>query len=328
MLRRIPAAVITAALAFGCLLTGPADAGEPYAHAIRISGADRIDTAIRVALGYYPSEYSDVVVLARQDAFADAAAAGPLAAAAGGPLLLTPKDRLDPRVALEMQRVLDPEGAGLVYLMGGTAAISPAVEKAVRDLGYDVVRLAGVDRYETSVLVAEEIGDTDLLFLATGRNFPDALAAGAPASLYGGAILLTDGPVLPRSVREYLAKHAAEAEVYAVGGPAIAAYAVPKPYQLSGANRYETATMIAREFFEDPELVGLASGENFPDALVAGTGIGRYGGPLLLIQPNAVPQSLSKYLTEVRETVRDVWVFGGEAAVSSKAAAQAMTFLR
>jgi enterochelin esterase-like enzyme len=49
-----------------------------------------------------------------------------------------------------------------------------------------------------------------------------------------------------------------------------------------GADRFATSTLVANRFFPTPLVVGFASGENFPDAMVASAILGRWGEPLLL----------------------------------------------
>jgi hypothetical protein len=103
-----------------------------------------------------------------------------LAADVGGPLLLTTPASLDPRVLAEIQRVL-PAG-GTVYLLGGTDALSTAVESAVRAAGYQTQRLSGANRFATSLAVVSALGNPGTILLTTGDNYPDALSAGAAAA--------------------------------------------------------------------------------------------------------------------------------------------------
>ena len=130
---------------------------------------------------------------------------------------------------------------GTVYLLGGTSAIPAAVAATLSSLGYAVVRYAGADRYGTALAVADALGDPSTVLLATGTNFPDALAAGPAAAHVGGVVLLTDGTVLPPPVATYLTAH--HGTVYAIGGPAITAY--PAATALVGSDRYATAVAVA-----------------------------------------------------------------------------------
>ena len=72
------------------------------------------------------------------------------------------------------------------------------VENALRSGGRLVVRVSGDDRYLTSVAVARTFfsGATPHIFVSTGLNFPDALAAGP----IGDPVLLTAPTSLPATV--------------------------------------------------------------------------------------------------------------------------------
>ncbi|HEV2088234.1 MAG TPA: pullulanase-type alpha-1,6-glucosidase, partial [Cryptosporangiaceae bacterium] len=164
----------------------------PEASVERVAGDDRVETAIAVSAREFP-DGADQVVLARSDAYPDALAGGPLAAALGAPVLLTAGDALDARVAAELDR-LDP---ARITLVGGTAALSVDVLDAALAHGA-VRRIAGADRFVTAVRIADELGgDPDVAYLVEGinrephRGWPDAVAVSALAARDGAPILLT-----------------------------------------------------------------------------------------------------------------------------------------
>ncbi|MDQ1540284.1 MAG: large repetitive protein, partial [Actinomycetota bacterium] len=112
----------------------------------RVFGTDRESTAVAVSQSAFAADgTAPAVVLAREDAFPDALAGGPLAAAKHGPLLLTASGSLDAVTKTEIQRVLKP--GGTVFLLGGTAALSASVSTAVVALGFGAVRISGSDRF-------------------------------------------------------------------------------------------------------------------------------------------------------------------------------------
>ena len=98
-----------------------ADSGDAV---VRFAGADRIATAVAVSQAAFAPGGARAAVIARSDTYPDALAGAPLAAAKGGPLLLTARDALDGRVEAELGRALPPSST--VYLLGGTGALSPA----------------------------------------------------------------------------------------------------------------------------------------------------------------------------------------------------------
>lgn len=160
----------------------------------RVAGATRYGTAAAVAARLGPA---DEAVLASGEGFADALAAGALTAVEPVPVLLTPAATL----ADEAAAALAALGAARVDLVGGEVAVSAAVAAGVAELGVEVDRLGGADRYQTSALVAGEAlsrtgAEALPVVLATADVFPDALAAGPLAARLDGLLLTlpVEGP--------------------------------------------------------------------------------------------------------------------------------------
>jgi putative cell wall-binding protein len=242
----------------------------------RVAGADRVATAVAVSAG---RDRASTALVATATSFPDALAGAPLAIALDAPLLLTPPDRLDPRVGAELARL----GVSRVVLLGGPAALAPQVEADLAAAGVpEVRRLGGADRYETAALAAAEVARTTgrptTVLVASGENFPDALAAGAT----GLPVLLTAAGSLPEPTRRALEVLAPERTVV-VGGPlAVGEGVVPGAERVAGPDRFATATAVADWAIGagllDPAEVVVARGDAFPDAL-AGSALHR---PVLL----------------------------------------------
>jgi len=283
----------------------------------RVAGADRVATSILISqTGFATNLSATAVVLARADDFADALAGSPLAAHFQGPLLLTPTEGLTPALGTEIQRVL-PAGR-TVYVLGGPDAIAPGVATDLQMLGFNPVRLAGVDRYDTAVKIANLLGDPPTLFEADGTNFPDGLSAGPAAALSHGAVLLTSGHLQAAETAAYIAAHPTDAR-YAIGGPAAAAD--PTAQALVGVDRYATSIAVARELFASPGLVDIATGTDFADALSGGPVAGVQGAPMILVAPNGpLPGPVQSYFNRYSNTVLSALLFGGTSAVSTSVA--------
>ncbi len=194
---------------------GVIEGTEPISQAVAISQFVFDDLSTNVIEPYQ----ADYAVLARDDNFADALAGSSLGFGQG-PLLFTYSPTSGPAQGQDANRLADITRAELlrsvprgfpVYILGGTAAISAGVEQQVRDLGYDVVRFAGVSRYQTAAMVAREVrartqrfvasndgssgaefDDLNMVFIANAGNWPDAVMAGQIGALWGAPILLTD----------------------------------------------------------------------------------------------------------------------------------------
>ncbi len=289
----------------------------------RLYGQDRIATSLATSANRFAAGSAGAVVLARSDLFPDGLASAPLAAHVGGPLLLNPVAALDSRVKAEIARILPAHGT--VYLCGGTGALSAGVESSLTGLGYTVVRLGGANRFETAIAISSAVPGATKVLLATGRDFPDALGAGAAAAASNGIVLLTDGASMPASVSAFLAAHPAD-EVWGVGGPAVTAAGsliTVGARKLVGASRYETATLLASAFFPTPATVGIVSGVNFPDGLSAGPQTAFLCGPVILTPTTALPAVVTTYLQSHAATIAGGFVFGGPTVVSNTVLNQA-----
>ncbi|MDP2300553.1 MAG: cell wall-binding repeat-containing protein, partial [Actinomycetota bacterium] len=158
----------------------------------RLGGVDRFETATLIAeeaIDYMGEGWDGTAFLATGYDWPDALSAGPLSAATGWPIFLGGPAG-DP-VTDYTAGAMDDLGVGDVYVLGGPAVISLGAES-----GMTVQALAGENRYETAVAIAEfgvdEIGlSMGSLAIATGERYPDALAAGPAQGIIGGSLLIT-----------------------------------------------------------------------------------------------------------------------------------------
>ncbi|MEV4821713.1 cell wall-binding repeat-containing protein [Micromonospora sp. NPDC049274] len=296
---------------------------------VRLSGTDRHTTAVKISqslwrgVGTIGGQQAEAksVVLSRSDVFADGLGGAALAVAKQGPLLLTPPTSLDPNAKAEIQRILPP--GGTVYLLGSTGALSQSVQDQIRALGYQTVRLAGADRFGTSIAVANAIDTTpDVVLTATGMDYPDALAAGAAtggvrADGKTAVLVLTNNATLAPATKTYLDALPAGTEMYGIGLYAAQASAAYGSVPVVGDSRYETAALTAWAFFGGENHVGIATGSDWPDALAGGALMGSLGGPLMLTPGTSTQLSpeASEVLDEFSGSVHTGLIFGSEPVV-------------
>lgn len=187
---------------------------EPYAGRVtRIAGADRYDTAARIARDAWGSSTVDAAYVANGEGFPDALGASARAAREDVPVLLVRPDAVPTTTA----NTLDVLGVDAVTVAGGTAVVSQDV---VTELGARVgsaVRRAGPDRYATSAALADRAGSGRTLLVATGEAFPDGLAAGSLARRLDADVLLTRPDAVPDVVADRAAELAPR-RVYGMGG--------------------------------------------------------------------------------------------------------------
>ncbi len=148
------------------------------------------------------------VVITSVDSYADSLAAGVLANAYSGPLLLTSASALGADVASELTRLKPAK----VFLVGLPSTFVSSVKAAVPGLtdAASIVVLKGADRYETAALVARavksKLGTVSKVIVAPGDSYGAALAASALAAAQGWPLLLTPaaGP-FPQSAKDAIA---------------------------------------------------------------------------------------------------------------------------
>lgn len=186
----------------------------------RVSGADRWETAVRVARE--AGAPSGEVVIVSGTNYPDAVSAGALTATGDRPpVLLTQRDALPP-ATLEGLSALRVERA---VVIGGSAAVSGRVVEQLQRRGLQVRRLSGDSRFTTSVEVAKEAmrrldGPVPVVF-ATGQNYPDALSAGAFAARVGGPVVLVPANGSGAPLDAFLRSHTQRWRAATiVGGPA------------------------------------------------------------------------------------------------------------
>lgn len=216
--------------------------------------------------------------------------------------------------------------SGVVYATDGD-------KDTVSVIGIDVDRLAGVDRFETSVRISQSAFQTgaSVVFVATGLNYPDALAAGPAAGVEGGPILLTAPTVLPAVVAAEIERLNPTSIVILGETPSVSTAveadlaAIAPVTRIGGANRYETGREIVRTYFSTAPKVYLSTGQNFPDALGGGNAGASLGVPVVLVNGGAgtVDAETLALLDDLGTT--DITILGGPTTVSTGIQSQLTT---
>lgn len=183
---------------------------------VRIGGANRYETSSLIAAELAKLNPVTGVVLASGETYPDALSAAGWAAFSGQAILLTRRDSMPAVTASTMAAFgYTPSTAettgtagGPLLVLGGTATIADGVVSAYPD----ALRLGGANRYETSALIAQHAWEwgmpSESVGLATGTNFPDALAAGTWCADNGAPMLLVNPTSLPAAAAGYLEAHA------------------------------------------------------------------------------------------------------------------------
>jgi putative cell wall-binding protein len=290
----------------------------------RIQGTDRFDQAAKVVASKYTT--AETVYLASGEVFADALSAGSVAGVHGAPLLLTKKGEL-PAVTKTALTALAPKN---IVVVGGPATITPAVLDGLkRDFATaEVVRIAGADRFAVSRALIEDamfgVPSSSYVYLADGRNFPDALSATPAAVSVNGPVLLLNGGAGELSPAEIaLIDGLGVAKVRIAGGLASVSQGIQDQLEdrkldvsrSAGADRFEAAVNVNAEAFAAADTVYLASGEVFPDALSAGPIAGENSSPIFLSRSGCIPPAVLDAIERLAPT--HIVILGGTATLSS-----------
>lgn len=278
----------------------------------RIGGITRVSTS---TLLLDNAANKSEVVLATGRNFPDGLVAGALAGASKSGVVLTMgTTAIEPETLSKLKSV----GTSKVTIVGGTGAVSSGVEDSLKAAGIQVVRIAGTDRYDTAFKVYDYMkasgklklnarGEPYGVFVATGKDFPDALAASAVAAKIGTAVILADTPEQVNRV--------AGIQPYAVGGQTsrlMSNMGVSMSGWFDGKDRYDTANKLVNwSVWKGGDTVMVAVGTNFADALAAGPLAASTGQLLVLANPSSA-------VLKVPAGVKNLVFIGGEGANPDK----------
>ena len=256
-----------------------------------LAGLDRFETAIEVSKDAFEDKKATNIVLVAGNSIADGLAATPFAKQENAPVLLTGTDKVSDNTMDEIERVLANKETGKVYLVGGESNISKKVETQLKAKGLKIERIAGEDRFETSLEIAKKMtktNSTDEIFIAGGYAQADAMSIAAVAAK-GGAeetdanpILLVPTTGLTKDQTKFV-KNLETTKAYVVGGETsvsadveIALEKMPtvSVKRISGVDRQETNAKVVKEFYAkdsfDTVYVAKSDNNSLVDALAVG----------------------------------------------------------
>ncbi len=294
----------------------------------RLSGQTPIEQSIALSVLTY--DEAPIVVLGRDDVYADSLSGGPLAAALQAPLLLTDPETLVDPLRIELERLR----ATRAILLGGDDAIRPAVADALLQAGLDVRRIGGRNRFETSLLVAGALGQRhDEAVVVEGENtdpqrgWPDAMAVSGYASATGRPILLVNRDRLPEETARTIQRHDIR-RAAVIGGTAAVSDAVAAELagllevgRIAGATRFETSAAVLAASIEDgvvPDTVYVTTGLDWRNTLTAGPVAGDTGGAVAIIDGQGGADTAPRVAELVADRVQLVVVVGDQTSITQR----------
>ncbi len=311
--------------------TGSADFAFKIKRLQTIAGSNRDATAASIALQTYP-QGSKGAILASSQNFPDALSATALSGALGYPIVLTGQGSL----STEAREAIAALSAGYeefeVIVVGGDSAVSQEARLELLPYVYNenfIVALAGNDRYSTSYAVydyGKMLGIWgDSAIVASGTSFADALAISPYASAYSAPIMLSSAESINDEFLQALSNDGFSNSII-VGGTGVIDSNVQSQLsnvlgssnilRLGGKDRYDTCSKIV-----DYELsqgmtcnkAGLASGQNFPDALATSSMLSKTNSVLLLVSSDNT--STLDVLSNYSSDIAHIFAIGGTSAV-------------
>ncbi len=298
----------------------------------RLSGYTRFETA-RVIAEYYGNSKVKNVIFSTGNGFADALSASVLAHEKKAPILLVDSSVDSSKDAFQyVSQHLDLTGT--VYIIGGAGIIDVEFESKLNNLGFkNVVRLAGMDKYDTSYKIARSLKGINVstVVISSGEQYPDALSISSFAANKGWPILLCPHDALPQEIINFLLERK-PSKVYITGGVGaiidnvnseiIGLLPQASVERLSGQSRFDTNAIISQTFAPNPSTVYLATGYDFADALSGSVVAAKNGDPIILIDPSVatLPKSVASYFAKLyaKNLSPNIVSFGGSGVVTNE----------
>jgi len=299
---------------------------DPTPGVVRLWGNDRYETAIAVSRIRYDDGQGCEFSVASGRGFPDAVTAA--ADLTWGPLLLVPGSSLPASVRAEIRRL----GPRWIHTYGGEGVLTPSLMAQLSSyVGGRIIANGGANRYETAAKATFDNEVGSIAYVATGADYPDALAAAGLIRATRGAFFLVGTDSIPRETQLALG-YLRPSRIVVLGGTgAITArierglrnFTTGSVTRISGANRFETAVQLSQRLAPSGDwAVTIVSGRSFPDALSAA----RLGaGPVLLVEPNSIPEVVAEELR--RLSPQKIYIVGGPGAVSESVEAELAQYI-
>ncbi len=271
----------------------------------RVGDSTSYGTAALLAAG---AREDGTVFIASAEVPAHSLTAAALAGQRKAPLLLTARASL-PAVTRSALGKLDPSR---IVIVGGTAAVSPAVERALRALAPSVRRISGTDAVSVAAATAAEYPDhPKTAYLLSDASAGEAVAISALAAGEDAPLIITRGSSLSSAAATALAR-LRPAKVVAVGATSAVSDATLAAAAAAVSPNTPTARLKAGDLAGLSALVAakhssvsrsyLTVTSNWSTGLVAAAAAGRNRAPLLLTPKTGLASSTRTVLTKLKET--------------------------
>lgn len=276
----------------------------------RLSGQTRYDTCKEISMSGWTT--SENVIIANGENYPDALGASALSHKYNAPILLVNGSSLkdNPILVSELKRLNTKH----IIILGGVGVVSKGIENSLKQNGYTLQRLAGEDRYATSIKTAEELGNVSEIIISNGEDFGGALSAAPISGINNIPVILVPKDKVPSSVQTYLKYHNIKT-TYVLGDTTVISEAVaskfPNVKRISGNTRYSLNKNIINNFQSSMNFntVYITSGEGFADAL-SGIGLSVKKGNPIIFASNDSNSDMKELLSG--KSIGNNVILGGE----------------
>nr|WP_312983864.1 cell wall-binding repeat-containing protein [Clostridioides sp.] len=256
----------------------------------KLVGENRLQTAIKISNEGWDT--SNSVVIVNSSSMADALSATPYADKYQMPILLTEGDKLNSDTKKEMLRL---KAVG-VYLIGGESSVSKSIMNELYSMGYNVHRISGNDRYQTSLEIAKLLNPPSEIAVVNGETgIPDAVSIAPVAAEKEMPIVLVSPKDGTKAFDQYIKDNKQNIKKsYIIGKeaaiPSKIANKLPSPERLGGIDRNETNAAILEKFYTSEELNnifvakdGMKKPDDLVDALSVGVLAAKIKSPVVIV---------------------------------------------
>lgn len=231
---------------------------EKNAYALELDyivGTNRYETASLIA----DRMIYDKAIIVNGTALVDGLSASGLSGAINGPILLTQANSIPQTTIDKLKRV------NTIYIVGGTGVVSREVENNIKSMGKTVKRVAGDNRFTTSIAVANEIkrlkNITEVYYVNGVTGQADAMSIAPVAAKSGNPVILTDGKTTDYTLN---------VSSYSIGGTGVmGTWFDSFAERLSGTNRFLTNKAVVNRFFSEKDHVYLSKSDELIDSLTS-----------------------------------------------------------
>ena len=306
-------------------------AASPNAKVVSFAGATRIETAVMQAKYAFPDGAKGAVIVS-SNAWPDALAATSLAGALDYPILYTEINYVPDSVTACLKDL----GVSHIIVIGDDAVVAKGAWNDLKGVTSSVERISGSDRFKTQTAIFDygkkhDLWSNDWVIVASGENFPDALAISPFAAAKAAPIFLTDASKSLKAEQKKVIEQNAGSmfgTVVVIGDGNVVSSATEsymkgksitgKSVRLQGADRYKTCASVVSWLTSEQgfswDKAALASGEAPFDALVGGVVQGK-ADSVIVLTGYSVGEPVKKLVSNGSKVTTELRVFGSSRAI-------------